>query len=482
VAVVLLALLAVSFVGRNAADIQLPFGQSDEGLNAAVWGEGSRSYRELGPITSVFGGRRIDGRAYATHPPLLLTEAAAVEWIAGEHRWITRAPAWIGALAGIPLLYLLLRRLRVRAALAASAVVAGLGTPMFFVYGWMLDTPVVAFPLAVAAAAIWQGRRAEEEATARGAAGPGTRSVVAISVLVGVAGWQASLFVGLLAVWTLASARRNDRPTTEARAWFGGLFAGLAISLGWCWWVYGDLQVLKEKFFLRTAGESLSITDMVRYQSRWTALLLGAGLIGLAWAIAALRDPRFRPLTACALASVVLYNVVFHSAAAAHPFWGYQILLSVVLGYGYFFEHLHRRLARDGLPALSSVVALACLVAAIGAIPASSPRQSIRAGTTPVTLLRPALSPSQDVVGYLGDLTMPDDWILYEFRRPAHALTSDDLRRLGNSAPADVVLVAGPCTANNDLCAAVWRDVPGQNGYEVITASEATRRLDAAGN
>lgn len=470
-ALALLVVLGAAFVLRNACDLDLPFGQSDEGLNAAVWGEGSRSYRELGPIESVFGGRRIDGRAYATHPPFLLTATAATETVAGEHRWATRAPAWLGALASIPLLYVLLRRLRVAPAVAAAAVVAGLGTPMFFVYGWMLDTPVVAFPLAVAAAAVWlaPGRDRRHLVAA-----------VAISVLVGLAGWQASLFVLLLGLWSLVVGRRAGRSGAEALPWLGGVATGLALSLAWCWWVYGDLRTLWEKFTLRTGGEHRGLLDMVTYQGRWTAVLLGVGLAGLVGSLVALRDQRFRALTACALASVVLYDLLFRSAASAHPFWNYQVLLAVVLGWGYLLERLHAVLTRDGLPASAMVVAGACVVAALGIVPDSSARAAIRAGATPVPLLQAAVAPTQATIGYLGDLTMPDDWILYELRRPARALDEPGLRALATQAPGDVVLVSGPCRVGDAVCAAIWRDVPGQDGYEVLTGAEAVRRLDAA--
>ena len=76
VAGLLLVVLAAGFLALAAPRIAAPFGDSDEGINGAVWGLDSRALRERGPIDSALGGRRADGTTYASHPPLIVVTTA----------------------------------------------------------------------------------------------------------------------------------------------------------------------------------------------------------------------------------------------------------------------------------------------------------------------------------------------------------------------------------------------------------------------
>src|SRR5438552_2613076 len=73
---------------------------------------------------------------------------------------------------------------------AAAAVVVATATPMFFVYGSMLDTPITSFPLALAVLLLWKRQR-----DARPVAAALTGTVCALAAL---AGWEATLLVGIV--------------------------------------------------------------------------------------------------------------------------------------------------------------------------------------------------------------------------------------------------------------------------------------------
>lgn len=89
-----------------------PFGDSVDGVNAGVWGHGSRSVRQDigGSRLGSFVQHRVPA-VYVNHPPLLVPVTAAVEAVAGERPWATRLPALLATLAATVVLALLLDEL-----------------------------------------------------------------------------------------------------------------------------------------------------------------------------------------------------------------------------------------------------------------------------------------------------------------------------------------------------------------------------------
>src|SRR4051794_11350733 len=65
----LVAVACVLFLVVGFGRITAPFGDSDEGINGAVWAYSAQSLRDLGLVDSRLGGHRVDGTDYATHPP-----------------------------------------------------------------------------------------------------------------------------------------------------------------------------------------------------------------------------------------------------------------------------------------------------------------------------------------------------------------------------------------------------------------------------
>jgi hypothetical protein len=145
----LLVLLAVLFLTHGWSTIGAELGDSHDGRNAAVWSLGSKSLREVGPVESRLGTRTALGGTYANHPPLIYLETTLAEVVGGPARAATRAPAWLGSLATIVLLTILLRDAGLGMVSAAVGVAAVAITPMFLVYGTMLDTPVTSLPFGI---------------------------------------------------------------------------------------------------------------------------------------------------------------------------------------------------------------------------------------------------------------------------------------------------------------------------------------------
>ena len=150
-ALALLLIFASVFLLQAAPRIAAPFGDSHDGENGAVWGFASRAIRNDGFFGSCGGARLGAGEGtYAHHPPLIANETALVESVFGHRPTWTRLPAWLASLATIPLLYLLLVALGIRRVPSALGTILALATPMFLLYGSMLDTLQISLPFAVA--------------------------------------------------------------------------------------------------------------------------------------------------------------------------------------------------------------------------------------------------------------------------------------------------------------------------------------------
>ena len=90
VTAITLVAICLLFLAVSAPRISAPFGDSDEGIDGAVWATNSRALRDDGIVESRLGGRRSDGTSYATHPPYIVVSTAVAEAIGGEHEWATR--------------------------------------------------------------------------------------------------------------------------------------------------------------------------------------------------------------------------------------------------------------------------------------------------------------------------------------------------------------------------------------------------------
>jgi hypothetical protein len=464
-----LGLIVVVFLIVSAPRISAPFGDSDEGINGAVWATNSRALREAGVVDSRLGGRRLDGTSYATHPPLIVISTAAAETLVGEHEWATRMPAWVGSIAAVVLLYLLSRSIGVGSPAAAAAVAATALTPMFFTYGFMLDTPVVSLPFRIAVLLLWHRQWRADDG---GWAWPPV-AVAAVCALAALAGWQAAVLVGLAAVTLLVRGARNeDRGLREALPFIIGGLIGVVASLSWTWWVYGDFATLGDKFF-RRSGESstVGVDDMVSFQIPWLAQLLGLGLAGLGACVAALWDRRARALAAMGLAIVVVYAVAFRQAAAGHQYWNYWALIPTAIGFAWAFD----RLAKD-LPARAVAPTLVGACTVLGFLNLvvfdDEALRYIDDGheVAELVVARP-IPDEQGGIPYVGQAFRPNAWLEYYTGLPAAQLESQEqLDTVAASEPEYVVVVLGwcePSDASADFCRSVVGpdQRPADGGY-----------------
>jgi 4-amino-4-deoxy-L-arabinose transferase-like glycosyltransferase len=472
VAAALLATLSVAFLAVSWSQVSAHFGDSDEGINGAVWGYGSRALREAGVIDSRLGGIRADGTRYANHPPLIVVETAAIELVVGEHPWSTRAPAWLGALATIPLLYLVLRSIGLDEITAAAATCAGLGCHMFLVYGSMLDTMVTALPFAMAVVLVWcrqwYGTRAVHWVI-----------VVALALLASLSGWQAMFLVGLCGSAWLLRLRSDKTAWRQAIAYLVGAVGGLAITLLWARWVYGGLEPLTAKLGRRSGGSSaVSIPEMIGFQLPWLGQLLGLGL--LAWIACAIsiRDRRFRPLAVLSLTAVIAYAVLFREGSGGHQYWNYWGLIPSAVGIAYVFDAVaaglrrgHRREPRSVAAVLGGV---AIAVTIVNLVQTNDAGRHIDDGQHALELAQDADYPvDQTSLPYLGEAHRADDWLKYN-RLPAGdpIQSSEELRQLAHEHPTHLVLVLGSCAEPDptQICGQLQRTDP--RGPRMVPADE----------
>lgn len=454
VAAVLLALLAVGFLALSWSRITMVFGDSDEGINGAVWGADSRSLRELGIADSRFGGLRADGTKYANHPPLLVAEAAAVESVAGEHPWSTRAGAWLGALATIPLLYLLLRTLKVDELVAAAATVAALAGHMWLVYGVMLDTMIIAFPFALGVLIVWH-RQWTGQRTPSGAA------VFGLAALASLGGWQAVVLCGMCGVAAFFRPPPPHAPdqlpaeepgrVNRALPYLLGALVAVVVTMAWARWTYGSLDPLLDKFTKRS-GESSSVgmLDMISFQLPWLGQLLGLGLFAWIACAVSIRDRRFAGLATLSLASVILYALLFRDGSGGHQYWNYWGLLPAAVGFAYVFDAVATALRRRKVSANGRIAVLVAAALVVAGLNLSQPDQAgelIVAGAAPVELVTAARFPDgQTTLPYVAEPYRADDWLRYN-RLPAGdpLLDADELRTLARDHPDHLVLLLGTC-------------------------------------
>lgn len=482
VALALLVLVGVVFVAVSWSRLTGVFGDSDEGINGAVWAYSSRSLRELGPLQSALGGRLLDGSRYATHPPLIVLETAGAELVAGEHPMVSRAPAWVGSLVAVALLYRILRRAGFEPLVAAAGTAVACGSPLFVVYGGMLDTPVTAFPLALGVVLVWQSSWARVS----GGAGladrrPAFALAVLLTGLAALASWQGGL-LGVLAASALAlrGVRRRPGAGRAALPYLIGAAVGSGLAVAWSWWAEGGLQALTDKLTRRSgSAASVGVGDVISFQIPWLVQLLGLATIGVVGCAIALGDRRLRPLAALSLGVVAGYALAFREAAAGHQYWCYWAVLPAAVGAAYL-----ARLALDkvhstrGAPrsALTEALVVAAVVVALMAVDLARPSRAaelIDEGRDVAALIGNAPPTAAGApVWYVGTPYRPDFWIRYNTGRQALWITGrGDLDRAVADNPRQPVLLLPPCDASD----------PGYETCRLVAGDDRTPRTVPAG-
>jgi len=439
--VILLLLATGLFLAHGLLMLGAPFGDSHDGRNAGVWVSGGRALREAGTVASRLGTHSPEQGTYANHPPLIAVEIEVAQAVGGESPVATRAPAWLGSLIALALIWRLLRDAGLRASAAGTAVVLVAVTPMFLIFGTMLDTPVTSLPFGVALLLAWERTRAGRPVAPLTAFG-----LAALAVL---AGWQALLLSGLIGLWALFRLRRGHADVAVHASFAGGFLSGLAVLVGWLYWAYGStLEPLLAQFQVRTGQtESVSLGALLAAVGDDVPAMFGALvlLVAAAGLVVTLARPRLRGLALTALAVTVPYPFVFRSGAVNHDYWTYWLLLPAAVGLAVGCDALLRAVSARPVHerALAGAATLVAVMTTLGALwqPPTAAR-TIREGAAAGSVVAHAhLVDDQETAWYAGGVGKPAAWLAMETRRPAIGVSNAGLAGLAADHPDDQVLV-----------------------------------------
>lgn len=485
--VVVFAAIGVGFLIYAAPQLGAPFGESHDGLNGAVWANGSRQLRDVGPIDSAFGGRRPDGTSYAHHPPAIYPATALAEIIGGERPWSTRAPAWLATLLSIPLLWVILRRLRIAPLPALVGTAAAATTPMLFVYGGMLDTPIVAFPLGLAVFLVWI--RAWDGDSID------PKLVGLLALIACLTAWEAVFAVGLAALSLGWRARRNRRQWAVPLAFSVGGGMGVLVTAVWSIWATGSTTTLVDQFVGRSGSEGgATWVGTVSHQGTWLLQLLGIAFLGLVLcALSPIWERGVRRAAAVGSLVVVFgYAVLLHNGAYVHQYWNYWVILPVAIGAGVGADAVMKAVRARGNSAAAwvTVLALGLIVVASARLSPSPDRTMMSDGDVPARLLRSVPLPAdQDTIHYIGGIYTPEPWLTYLTGLPASPMVDrEQLTSQASERPDALVLSGNSCLPNDELCVAAAQLPPtaalGQaedsNGtvYRIYSLGSLARSLE----
>jgi hypothetical protein len=304
---------------------------------------------------------------YASHPPLIYSETALAETIAGERPVATRAPAYLASLVSILLLYLLLCRLGARPLVAATAAAVTLICPMFFVYGAMLDTPITGLPFALVVLLLLTYGEATDVRSRLVRAGAAAAAVLA--------SWPAATVAGLVAVISFLRRPRHAHKDPFVLGFLGGL----VVLAAWLLWAHGSFSTTVDDLRHRTGGASLtsSLTQQGHYlRSLMSPVALILGVPGLVVALA--RGQR-RIVTVVVVGAAVIFAVALRGLMHDHEYWSYWVLVPLAIGTASSLGWLDERVRAVGpgrrsfamvVPAAVAGVALLALVVEVRHPPA----------------------------------------------------------------------------------------------------------------
>jgi len=319
-------------------------------------------------------------------------------------------------------------------------VVLVAATPMFLVYGAMLDTPVTSLPFGLAVLVVWQRALRGQRVPWPLAAGLATLAVLA--------GWQSLLVAAVVGAWALLRLKRGSGDRTSNAAFAGGSLVGAVLLTGWLLWAFGGtLAPLFDQFRVRT-GETVpiplsSLAGALRGEV--TTMFGIAAVLGAAGLIIALRDRRTRAMATVALVVTLPYPVVFRSGAVNHDYWTYWFLLPIGVGLAAGADRpLASRGAtvrREVLVTATAVVAALLLTVGLWTKP-DAPLWAILQGRPAGIVARAsALGPGQEVAWYMGAVGRSAAWIALATGKPAVAVAIADRTGLAEAHPGDMVFV-----------------------------------------
>jgi hypothetical protein len=462
-----LALVAIAlvFLLDAAPRIGQPFGNSHDGRNGAMWATGARAVVEDGPIAARFGALAPERERYAHHPPGTYLETAAAYALGARSAAALKAPAYLGSIAAIVLAFLCARWLGLRHVAAVVGAAAMVGTPMFLLYGAMLNHEAISLPWAFAALGLLARHRR------------GDRDRRWIGVVVGC-GLALTHFEGVLFAMVLGAAlvvrRHRDRPPAGPAVHGLMLGAGVAsvLTWAWLWWANGGLREMWEQFTARSGGTDpelfvrTQLDDVLWGIPAWTVVAASVGTVVL-WRRGA------RLVVALAVGVPAMWMVGLADGATHHEFWNHWLLLAVALGAATLADRFARGpIACGGLV----VVAVALLVAGTW-VRVPDEGRFLRGGDAARVIT--------DTHGYdgtvhvLAPVTTPLPWVAWATRSPATVVDRAEIAAVARQAPDELVLVPlrSPSITEDEI-PPLWDVAVARRGdYALVRAADAARLL-----
>ena len=259
------------------------------------------------------------GHVRANHPPLIATRYRGRRGGAGGESSVDaahlRGSYW---LATIPLLYLLLTALGLRRVPSAIGVIIALASPMFLVYGSMLDTLQIALPFAVAFLVV-RARADVERRPVR----PWI-SFFAVAVLLVMGSWEgACSLCGIFVVIDTYRGWRDGRRMRPSQT-TAGFLVGLVLVAAWFWWVAGSFAPVFEQARMRSGSGAAAIgwSTFLDFQGIYLGALIGPVVLvaGMAGLVLVLRGKSVRPTVLAIVAVVLAYPVLLRDGASNHDY------------------------------------------------------------------------------------------------------------------------------------------------------------------
>jgi len=329
----LLALVCTVPLWFSLPSLRDPFGQSEEAVNATIWGLGARNLISKGPVEARLGalvspypGAGPREGIYAHHPPLPVWLSTLVQ-LFGDGEAGPRLAALAAAGLALLLLFRLLQ-LFTSDGLALSVTAAIATCPYVLVYGRMLTTLTLATPLFLHALTV---------ALRRGLLGERWRWTLPVTLAALVlSSWDGVIGAGAVALYLAGVELRAPREG-ESRSWSRALVPGLVVAVAvalvgaYLVWANGGAEALVWQFRYR-AGPAVGRAEWLRKQLGFVSEGLGWAtlvvIVGSPFWLARFGWPRglLAALCLCALPGMAML-LVFRQGADRHPFWAYNLIL-----------------------------------------------------------------------------------------------------------------------------------------------------------